>query len=120
MAESTTPTTTSPGIDMAPTASLLQSGSPKAMYVYFLLQCCKNYFEVMRSDGDDFKMESATVALIAMCTSRSKREELWQFYITQIKDSDSKLYASVRVVGELVSYLSEVLELEEQSNGGLL
>jgi len=109
-----------PTIDLAPTAALLATGSPKGMYTYFLLSACKNYFEVMRADSDHFKIESATVALIALCPARDKREELWKFYTDHKADSGSTLYASVHVVGELISYLSDVLEFLEDSTGAVL
>lgn len=112
--------TSTPQIDLAPTAALLSTGSPKGMYVYFLLAACKNYFEVMRGDPDNFKIENATVALIALCPDRTKREELWAYYIESQTTSNSTLYASVHVVGELISYLSDVLEFLEDSTGALL
>jgi hypothetical protein len=113
-----------PTIDLTPTAALLATGSPKGMYTYFLLAACKNYFETLRGDGDKFKIESATVALIALCPARDKREELWKFYSdhkTAAGSTDSAtLYASVHVVGELISYLSDVLEFLEDSTGAVL
>jgi ribosomal protein L37E len=110
----------SPQIDMGPTSSLLQQGSPKGLYTYFILACCKNYFECMRSGQDSFNIEYATTALIAFCPNRVKRQELWDRYQKDKEDTHNTAYASVQTVGELISYLSEMLEFEEQSNAGIL
>lgn len=110
----------SSGIDLAPTGALLASGSPKGMYVFFLLSLCKNYFEVMRVQHGDSDIDSATAALVAFCPNREKRMELWRLYTKQKNNSEGILTASVFTIGELISHLSEVLEFEEQSTGGLL
>jgi hypothetical protein len=86
---------------------------------FFLLACAKNYFECMRSGGEDLDKEGATLALIAFCPNRAKREELWEFYATKKKESQNTTYASIHTVGELISYLSEMMEFEEQSNAGI-
>ena len=109
-----------PSIDMSMTNSLLSGGSPKGVYTFFLLACAKNYFEVMRENSTDFNIEGATVALIAFCPNRAKREELWDFYTQHKTDTKNTVYSSSRAVGELISYLSEVLEFEEQAYAGLL
>jgi hypothetical protein len=109
-----------PSIDLTPTQSLLSSGSPKGMYTYFLLALCRNYFETAKtSDSTGSDIERATVALISFCPNRQRREELWDYYLDQKKDVNT-FSASVHVVGELISYLSELLEFEEYSTGGLL
>ena len=109
-----------PAIDLTPTNSLL-GGSPKGMYVFFLLALCKNYFECMRAGPESNDIEAATAALIAFCPNRAKREEIWAYYIkTRDEQQTSHLSASVYAIGELVSYLSETLEFEETSTGGLM
>lgn len=111
---------TQPSIDLTPTTALL-NGSPKSMYVFFLLSLAKNYFEVMRVASPHEDIESATAALIAFCPNKTKREELWELYITRKEGSNkSILTASVYTIGDLISYLSETLEFEEESTGGLL
>jgi hypothetical protein len=109
------------GIDMGHTAALLGSGSPKGMYVFFLLSLCKNFFESMRDDPSPRNIDSATLALVAFCPNRVERERLFKFYGDE-KGDDNKntLSASVKTVGELMSYLSETLEFEETATGGYL
>lgn len=104
-------------IDLNPIAAN-SMGSPKGMYVYFLLALCRNYFETMK-DGSTISIDSATAALIAFCPNREKRKELWDGYIKE-KSHTNTTTSSVYAVGELVSYLSEVLEFEERSTGGLM
>lgn len=108
-------------IDLTHTNTLLGSGSPKAMYVFFLLSLCKNFFESMRDDPSPKNIDSATLALVAFCPNRAERERLFEFY-TKEKEGEQKnsLSASVKTVGELISYLSEKLEFEEEATGGFL
>jgi len=108
------------GVDLSHTSALLQQGSPKGMYTYFLLACAKNYFERLSSGADNIDIEGATLALIAFCPNRAKREELWDFYKVRKETTKDTQYSSVHTIGELISYLSEMLEFEEQSNAGIL
>jgi hypothetical protein len=111
--------TPKPTIDLSPTASLL-NGSPKSMYVFFLLSLAKNYFESAVS-GQSGAIENATAALIAFCPNKPKRTELWGLYVKARDDPDnSGIAASVIAVGSLIDYLSEVLEWEEEAVGGVL
>jgi hypothetical protein len=123
--------TAAPSIDLTPVNSLLSNGSPKGAYVYFLLSACKSYLEVMRGDGSASQVHDATMALIAMCPNREKRYELWRFYLKDVGelkkefsslfgDGGATVHASTFVIGELISYLSEVLEFTEDSTGGFL
>ena len=64
-------------------------------------------------------VDSATAALVSFCPNREKREFLWKFY-NQVKSTTGITTASVLTVGELVQYLSETLEFEEMSTGGLM
>jgi len=99
----------------------LITGSPKAMYVFFLLSLCRNYFEVMRVSSPEVDIESATAALIAFCPNRTERERIWKLYVDERdKKPRSVTTASVTAVGELVSYLSLALDFEEESTGGLM
>lgn len=108
-------------IDLSPISGNM-GGSPKVMYTYFLLSLARNYFEDMRA-GDTGSIERSTAALIAFLPNPTKRTELWNRYV---KERDSSGYeeryidASVHTVGELISYLSELLEFEEKSTGGLM
>ena len=100
----------------------LITGSPKSMYVFFLLSLCRNYFEVMRVSSTEVDIESATAALIAFCPNRTERERIWKLYL-ETRDRKPRVTtttASVTAVGELVSYLSLALDFEEESTGGLM
>jgi len=99
----------------------LINGSPKSMYVFFLLKLCTNYFDVMRqSSSGDTDIESATAALVAFCPNRVERERIWKLYVETRDAQRNKINASIMAVGELVSYLSDSLEFEEESTGGLM
>ena len=103
-------------IDLSLTNSLLATGSPKGMYVFFLLALCKNFFESVRDEED---MQRPLTALVAFCPNRKERERIWKFY--ESKKEETTIYqASILTVGELISYLSDTLEFEESSIGGLL
>jgi len=118
---SETITKPAPTIDLTPTNSLLASGSPKGMYTFFLLALCKNYFETAITGADADAFERATAALIVFCPSTAERNRIWKFYIDKKNESGGNQFtASVLAIGELISYLSAVLEFEETSTGGLM
>lgn len=99
-------------------------GSPRTMYTYFLLSLAHEYFTTMKN-GENGKadIDRATAALVAFCPNREMRESLWNFYNENKKDnygSNNVETASVLVIGELISYLNEVLEFEENVSGGVL
>ncbi|MDD3645561.1 MAG: hypothetical protein PHR19_08550 [Bacteroidales bacterium] len=99
-------------------------GSPRTMYTYFLLSLAHEYFTTMKNgESGDTNIDRATAALIAFCPNREMRENLWQFYSEGKKDAYGNKNletASVHVIGELISYLNEVLEFEENVSGGVL
>src|SRR5271157_3083630 len=95
-------------------------GSPKQIYVFFLLSLCKNYFECAINGTSDDSLERATGALIAFCPDKDERQRLWDYYLDKKVELKSPYSASVMAIGELVSYLSAVLEFTEQSTGGLM
>ena len=105
-----------PSIDLSLTNSLLATSSPKGMYVFFLLALCKNFFESVRDNKD---MERPLTALVAFCPNRKERERIWLFYEKTKKETNT-YQASILTVGELISYLSDTLEFEESSTGGLM
>jgi hypothetical protein len=106
-------------IDMGPMSNMMH-GSPKNMYTFFLLSLAKNYFETVVTK-DKASVEGATAALIAFCPNREKRKQLWQVYTeTRDKYDGDIISASTLCVGELISFLSEMLEFEEVSTGGML
>ena len=109
-----------PTIDLTPTNSLLASGSPKGMYVYFLLALSRNFFECATNGASDDSLERAAGALIAFCPNTTERRRLWEYYHEQRKETKSQYTASIYAIGELVSYLSAVLEFEESSTAGLM
>lgn len=101
--------------------ALLGGGSPKTLYTFFLLNLCKQYFEVMlQTELKPNNIDASTYALVSFCLNREKRESLWKMY-EELREEDRRntMFASTRTVGELMSYLSETLELEEEAVGGL-
>ena len=121
--------TSRPSVDLSPTAALLSSGSPKGMYTYFLLALCKNYFEAINVNNEEFSDERCvrcTAALIAFCPDKNTRETLWNKFVDlreghgETKQRFVPFQASVFVVGDLITFLSDVLELQSKSTGGLL
>ena len=94
------------------------------MYTYFLLQLCKNLFEainVSESEYSDKRVERATAALLAFLPNREMRERLWaRFLELKAQPRQGTFSACVYVTGDMISYLSDVLELETRSTGGLL
>lgn len=105
----------------ASSGELAGGGSPKSMYTWFLLGLCKNFYETMRDNPEPRNIDAATTALISFCINKEKRENLWTMYEREKGgDRANSLSASVKAVGELMSYLGESLELEEESYGGLL
>lgn len=110
-------------------SSALSSGaSPKGIYLIFLLNNATNYFLTMRTSRDDGTIEQATAALLAFCPDSGVRENLWKRYTRIINGEEqvggvggsNVVTASVIVVGDLVSYLSDTLEFTEKSTGGFL
>ena len=95
-----------------------QGSSPKILYVYFLLNLCRDYFNTMRT-GQGGDIDAATAALVAFCPDKKERERIWKVY-TSTKDRDGTTTASVMAVGELITYLSDTLEFTEKSTGGFL
>jgi hypothetical protein len=106
------------GTDFTPNTGMA-GGSPKTLYLFFLLNLCSRYFEVMRA-GEQFDVDSATASLVAFCPDREKREALWKMYVDEKTKTNSSITASVLVVGDLISYLSEIMEFTEKSTGGFL
>jgi hypothetical protein len=107
----------SPAFDI-PQSLMGSQASPKALYIFFLLRLCSNYFETMRTTSDDTdSIDAATAALVAFCPDKKTRETLWVTYSTT-KASENTLTASVHTIGDLISYLSDTLEFLEKSTGG--
>ena len=110
-------------------SSALSSGaSPKGIYLIFLLNNATNYFLTMRTSRESETIEQATAALIAFCPDKKKREELWDRY-TKIVTGEEQgapiggstvVTASVLVIGDFISYLSDTLEFTEKSTGGFM
>lgn len=97
----------------------MSSGSPKAMYVYFLLSLMKTFYEESRG-GDDAGIDRACATLLTFVPSREKQIELLIFYAEEKQKHENAFTAATLAVGLMVAYLAEVLELEEKSYGGVL
>lgn len=129
------------GLNLQPVLnSAMSTGSPKGLYVYFLLELCRGFCEEMRqldrSTGSEKSVSNATLALIAFCPDKTKRKELLRLFVdladTPTKEArdwalseygyapKNKQTAAVLVVGELIDYLGEVLELTEVESGAMV
>ena len=103
------------------------SGSPRDVYMYFLLSLCREYFTQIKN-ADDATIDALTAGLVAFTPDREVREQLWREYLTtRTKYSSDKTYqnnahmsASVVVVGSLISYLNDAMEFTERSSGAFL
>lgn len=107
-------------IENTPQGLQASNGSPRAMYTFFLLSLMKSYFEAMRGNNvSPEAIEGATMALISFCPNLKKRTEMWQkFDLALQADPDTITRASAMIVGELISYLSDLLDFEEEAVAG--
>ena len=105
-------------IDLTPTAALLQNGSPRGMYCYFLLAICRNVFEKM-STGSDDEIYRTVGSLIAFIPSPRARAELLETY-NKTRTGGTSINAAIATVGQAITYLNDLLEFSEDSTGGLL
>lgn len=103
-------------------AGAFASGSPKSMYMFFLLSLCSAYFETITTGSKtEQELENATVALIAFMPDDNEREKLFRYYEEMRKEvNQSIVTASVLTVGKVVSYLNVALEFTEKSYGGII
>jgi hypothetical protein len=110
-------------------SSALSSGaSPKGIYLIFLLNNATNYFFTMRTSREAETIEQATAALLSFCPDKDIREKLWKRYTAIVEGREegapiggsTVVTASVLVVGDFISYLSDTLEFTEKSTGGFL
>lgn len=134
-------TVTGKGLNLAPLLnSAMASGSPKGMYTYFLLEAAKMFLEEMRasdksSGGGDKSVSNAALGLIAFLPNKEKRKTLFRLLVDLEKKSPQAMEwaekeygyypktqaaSAALVIGELVDYLSEVLELVEVEAGGVV
>lgn len=117
------PSAAAGGID-----STMAMGSPKITFQLFYYHVAMRYFETLRESRESGTIDQATAALIALCCpDKSKREELWKRYTDIIEGREqgtgigsTAVTASVLVVGDLTTYLNDVLEFTEKSYGAIL
>lgn len=106
--------------------------SPKLLYTAFLLGMCRDYFALMLKpdlEMDNYTIDRATACLIAFCPDKSTRETLWDKY-NKNKNPDKRepsnmdthvmTGASIEIVGDLIDFLTSVLDLSESANAGFL
>jgi hypothetical protein len=128
------------GLNLAPLLNgAMASGSPKGMYVFFLLSAANMFLEEMRmsdkSGGSDRSVSNSALGLIAFLPEKNKRKTLFQLLVDLDKKSPAAMQwaekeygyypktqsaVAALVVGELVDYLSETLELVEVESGGMV
>jgi hypothetical protein len=107
--------------------------SPKLLYTAFLLGMCRDYFALMlKSDLelDGHTIDRATACLIAFCPDKPTRDKLWNEYNKNKNpnkcedpkniNTNDMTSASIMVVGDLIDFLTSVLDLSESANAGFL
>jgi hypothetical protein len=99
-------------------------GSPSEVYLLFVLKLCQKYFDSV-STLDSKQIDASTAALISFVPDEKARVKFWEEYTKKKEELEyqgagSVLSASVLSVGNVISYLSEVLEFTTKSYGGLL
>jgi hypothetical protein len=99
-------------------------GSPSEIYLLFILGLCKEYFKAV-STLEPKAIDASTAALISFVPARTIRERLWREYVEKKEAfkgqaAAATLSASVYIVGEVISELSELLEFTAEGHGALL
>lgn len=107
--------------------SMSSMASPKLLYTSFLLGMCRDYFALMlkpESDLSDKTIDKATAALIAFCPDKHTREALWEKYRNRTKSAEGDIgdvaTASIETIGDLIDFLTSVLDLSESATAGFL
>jgi len=100
------------------------------MFQLFYYHLGEKHFDKVVSTDDPSQIERSTATLIALCCpDKTEREKLWKRYLAIIdgKDPDVQIVggsnsvtASVVTIGDLTSYLNDVLELTEKSTAAFL
>ena len=97
-------------------------GSPKGLYLYFLLQQCAKHQWTLASTKEDgyVNIERSCLGLITWCPDKNKRQYLFESYQQKKQEyggetEEAIVSASVFVVGELVDYLNEALQFTDAS-----
>jgi hypothetical protein len=103
--------------DFTPTTDLL-GGSPKNMYLFFLLQRAGKYLDAMMNP-DGINVGTATASLLVFCPNEKKRDEFLDKFHTLSKDPNVGINtASILTVGDFQAYISQVMEFTDTSTGG--
>jgi hypothetical protein len=103
------------------------AASPKLLYTSFLLGMCRDYFALMlrpESELSNQTIDKATATLIAFCPDKQTRVKLWEEYIVKTKeagdDSGKVATASIHTIGDLIDFLTSVLDLSDSASAGFL
>ena len=103
--------------DFTPTTDLL-SGSPKNMYLFFLLQRAGKYLDAMMNP-EGINVGTATASLLVFCPNEKKRDEFLDKFHNLSKDPKVGVNtASILVIGDFQAYISDVMEFTSKSTGG--
>ena len=98
--------------------SALPNGTPKDKYVDFFFSQFAYYTSVVR-EGDENKINKATVALMTICPDKEIREKLFKTYTEKRNVKKDISTASADLAGDFMSYISETLEFTEKSYGSV-
>jgi hypothetical protein len=95
-------------------------GSPNVMYSAFLLFEAHEYMKMMRESPDLVKnVDAGTAAYIAHYPDRTTKDKLFKLYAEEKdKPGNTKVTASIIVISEMMSYLTDVMEWTQKSYGG--
>ena len=97
----------------------MAGSSPKTIAAILMMRIYEKYFDYMASGGEQINIQRMTAALIITCPEKSKREEIWQTFLTEKdKPNGNEMSASVYAVGEWYQYMSNALGLNESTYGG--
>jgi len=108
--------------DIDSTRNISEAGSPRVLYTTFLLGLLREFFGlVMSSDVPRSQIEDGFSCLIAFCPDKNVRTKIWKNYLERIENSDDKVRsAAIQSTGEMIDYLTSVLDLTSVSNGAYL
>lgn len=95
-------------------------GSPNVMYSAFLLFEAHEYMKMMRESPDLIKnVDAGTAAYIAHYPDREVKARLFKQYAEEKeKPGNTKVTASILVISEMMSNLTDVMEWTNKSFGG--
>lgn len=92
--------------------------SPKAMYSFFMLGLCKEFYSSLGVDNPDLIAQRAA-GIIAFLPDPALRAKLWDEFET-LSLTDKPTTAAVVVIGQVIDVMAEQLEWSTSANGSYL